>query len=70
MTRKTISLRLEAYEALCRVKRPSESFSDVILRISRRRLSELLSSTEPREDLARHIEEVHEILNRTRVSEE
>lgn len=33
MERKTISLRVEAYEKLCRVRRfPRESFSEVVLR--------------------------------------
>ena len=43
MPRRTIRISLEAYEALRRLKRAGESFSDVILRLARGRpdLSEL-----------------------------
>ena len=35
----TITISLEAYEALLRVKRPGESFSDVILRLVKKHRS-------------------------------
>lgn len=50
MGTKTISLGTEAYERLKRVKRKGESFTDVVIRLTRRRslleLSELVSKEE------------------------
>ncbi|MGB9729563.1 MAG: antitoxin VapB family protein [Thermoprotei archaeon] len=39
MTSKTITISLEAYEALLRIKKAHESFSDVILRLVRKHRS-------------------------------
>jgi len=64
-------MKVEAYEALRRLKHPGESFSDVVLRITsgktQARLSDKLEGEEPDEELASQIEEVHEILNRIRL---
>ncbi len=68
MTRKSIRLKLEAYEALRNAKRPGESFSDVVVRITspKVRLSEHLDEIGPDEELASLVEKTHEELNATR----
>lgn len=60
---KTITISIEAYNALVREKRPGESFSDVILRLIRSRgdLMELAGSWSDLDD-----EEVGEFLKNVR----
>jgi len=60
MAHKTLTISEEAYNALKRLKREVESFSDVILRITRgASLLEYIESTEFSQELADKIEEVY-----------
>jgi predicted CopG family antitoxin len=68
MAHKTITISEEAYNALARMKKENESFTDVILRIASKKgdpkaLLEFLEKMGPSEDLANSIEEV---MKRTR----
>jgi len=60
MAHKTLTVSEEAYNALKRMKRDGESFSDVILRITKgARLLDYLESTEFPQELADNIEEIY-----------
>jgi len=49
MASRNVALRMEAYRALDRERRPGESFSDAVLRLAsnRKSLSEIIASFEP-----------------------
>ncbi len=60
MAHKTLTISEEAYNALKKLKREGESFSDVILRLTKSHgLLEYVLSTEFSNDLAESIEEVY-----------
>jgi predicted CopG family antitoxin len=60
MTRKTLTISKEAYESLKHLKKENESFTDVILRLTRTekigKLSELIKKIAPDDELASDIE--------------
>ena len=62
MAHKTITISEEAYEALAEVKATKESFTDVILRMVKKRqegtLLDYVRSLEPDEEFARALEDV------------
>ncbi len=61
MAHKTITISEEAYDALARMKKESESFTEVILRLASRgntqSFLDFIKKLPPSEDLAQHIEE-------------
>ena len=60
MGHKTLTISEEAYNALKKLKREGELFSDVILRITRSfSLLEYIESTEFPQDLADSVEDVY-----------
>jgi predicted CopG family antitoxin len=60
MAHKTLTISEKAYNALKRVKREGESFSDTILRITKNvSLLEYVKSTEFSQELADKVEEVY-----------
>jgi len=60
MAHKTLTVSEEAYDALAKLKTQNESFTEVILRLSKQRqagkLSDYFEKMGPDEDLARNIE--------------
>jgi predicted CopG family antitoxin len=70
MAHKTITISEEAYEALAEAKAAKESFTDVILRILKKRqegtLLDYVRSVEPDEEFARTLEDV--LKERDRIS--
>ena len=71
MPTKTVAMKVEAYNALRKLKRPGESFSDVVMRITSKRespkLSQILSAKGSDDELPSNVNEAHEILNRIRL---
>jgi predicted CopG family antitoxin len=70
MAHKTITVSEEAYEALAEAKAAKESFTDVILRILKKKqegtLLDYVRSVEPDEEFARTLEDV--LKERDRIS--
>lgn len=62
MAHKTITISTSAYEALARLKRERESFTDAILRLTKKKregnLLEYIRSMEKDDELSKNIEEV------------
>jgi len=64
MGHKTLTVSEEAYEALARLKKERESFTEVILRLTRKKergtLLDYVRSLEPDEEFAEELEKVVE----------
>jgi predicted CopG family antitoxin len=60
MSHKKIMVSEEAYKSLARLKKERESFSNVILRITKKgTLLEYIKSAEPSEDLSEKVEDAY-----------
>ncbi len=70
MAHKTLTVSEEAYDALAKLKTRNESFTQVILRLSKQRkagkLSEYIETMEPDEELAHNVEIVSKRLRSSR----
>lgn len=71
MAHKTLTISEEAYQSLSRLKKNSESFTRVILRLTKQNevgtLSEYIKTVEPDEELARSIEQASRRLRSLRL---
>lgn len=71
MAHKTLTISEEAYQSLSRLKKNSESFTRVILRLTKQNevgtLSEYIKTVEPDEELARSIEQTSRRLRSLRL---
>lgn len=68
MARKTLTVSKESYDALARLKTRNESFSDVILRLSKKtevgKLSEYMETMKPDEELPTKLKIFQKTLDR------
>jgi len=71
MAHKTLTISEEAYDALAKLKTQNESFTEVILRLSRQKkagkLSEYIETMGADEDLAQEIEQASRRLRSSRL---
>jgi len=71
MADKTLTISEEAYDALSHIKSQNESFTDVILRLSKRRevgrLSEYVKTIAPDPELADNIEKASQRLRKIKL---
>jgi predicted CopG family antitoxin len=71
MAHKTLTISEEAYQALNSLKDRNESFTDVILRLSKQRergtLSELIKRIAPDKELADKVEEASRRMRKTKL---
>jgi predicted CopG family antitoxin len=71
MAHKTLTISEEAYDALSRLKNGNESFTDVILRLSKQKeigkLSDYIRTIAPSKELADNIEKASRRLRKARL---
>lgn len=71
MAHKTLTISEEAYEALHNLKNPHESFTDVILRLSKQKeigkLSEYIRKATPDHELANNVASVSKRFRKTKL---
>lgn len=71
MAHKTLTISEEAYNALSKLKNENESFTDVILRLSKQRemgkLSDLIRKIAPDNELANNVEKASRRLRKAKL---